>query len=120
MPRPRKPSQLKVLQGNPGHLAKSQLALDREPQYTQPQGGAFRPPAFLSEHAKTEWRRVIKELTRIGLYQSVDRAALSAYCESWAMFQSCQAFLNKNGLTYEVTNKSGIFFNPRGSATIFL
>ncbi len=113
MPRPRKPTRLKVLQGNPGHVAKSQLDLDREPQFSQPKGGALRPPSCLSKQAKTEWKRVIKELTKIGLYQSVDRAILSAYCESWATFQTCQTFLNEYGLTYQVTNRSGTFFNPR-------
>ena len=46
------------------------------------------------------------------------RGALAGYCENWATFKSCQAFINAHGLTYEVTNRSGTFYNARPEVTL--
>jgi phage terminase small subunit len=43
-------------------------------------------PGWLSDEAAAEWRRIIPELTRMKLIKEVDRATLSAYCESWSRF----------------------------------
>lgn len=40
-------------------------------------------PRFLSKAAKSEWRRVARELHDVGLLKTVDRAALAAYCDAF-------------------------------------
>jgi len=116
--RPRKPTALKILEGNPTHESKDRLDLSREPEYGEAQKGAFRPPSCLSPAAKLEWKRVIKPLAKTRLYQVVDRGALAGYCENWSTFKCCQAFINVHGLTYQVTNRSGTFYNARPEVTL--
>ena len=43
-------------------------------------------PAELSDAARQEWRRVGKDLQRLGLLSNIDRAGLAAYCEAWAQW----------------------------------
>ena len=100
MPRPRKPTRLKVLQANPGHLSKSQLDLDREPQYKPAQRGALKPPTFLDAKGKAEWHRVAAELARIGLLQVVDRMALGCYCAAYSDLVKARQVIDKEGQTY--------------------
>ena len=55
------------------------------------------------------------ELARIGLFQTVDRAALACYCAAYSDLKSARDALNKLGRTYEVHNeKTGtVFINQR-------
>ena len=69
--RPRKPTALKILEGNPTHESKDRLDLSLEPEYGEAQKGAFHPPSCLSPAAKLEWKRVIKPLAKTRLYQVV-------------------------------------------------
>lgn len=50
---------------------------------------APKPPTHLSREAKAEWNRVVPELRRLDLLKAEDRAALTAYCETWATY--CEA-----------------------------
>tara|TARA_B100000949_G_scaffold234985_1_gene255945 strand:- start:2495 stop:2992 length:498 start_codon:yes stop_codon:yes gene_type:complete len=111
----KKPTRLKILQGNPGH---QKLRPQQEPHYKGPVKGAYKVPAGLSHKAGNEWRRVVKELGRLGLYQIVDRAALCAYCEAWSTMLECQEVINKQGLTYKVRNSGGTFINERPEVKI--
>jgi len=67
------------------------------------------PPTWLSREAKAEWRRVVPELTRLDLLKDGDRAALAAYCETWATFVDATRAVRKGGLTVrnESTRKDG-------------
>lgn len=79
MPGPqKKPTTLKVLEGNPGKRALPA----NEPQ---PQKDAKVPacPAYLKGVARREWERVAGELYRLGLLTVVDHAALEAYCSAY-------------------------------------
>ena len=116
--RPRKPTNLKILQGNPMHESKAQLDPVREPQYASPVKGAYKVPPGLSHMAANEWKRVVRELAKLGLYQIVDRAALCSFCEAWSTFMECQAVINAEGMTYAVTNRSGTFYNKRPEVRI--
>ncbi len=66
-------------------------------------------PAWLSREAKAEWRRVVRELDRIGLLTVVDRAALAAYCQAWAELVEATQVLGREGriVEAEVFNKAG-------------
>lgn len=77
MGRPPKPTNMKVLEGNPGKRALSKY----EPK---PETRAPSCPGHLDKEAKAEWRRIGKELLRLGLLSVIDRAALAAYCQCWS------------------------------------
>lgn len=89
-----KPTKLKILQGNPG---KRPLNAS-EPQFSPDSGYC---PRWLSDEAKAEWRRVVPELAACGLLTVVDRAALEAYCESYAQWKEAMEALRDSGLTFK-------------------
>jgi P27 family predicted phage terminase small subunit len=68
------PIKLRLLRGNPGRRP-----IPREPQ---PKSAAKcpEPPAYLSEYAVQEWRRVSGELWRLGLLTILDETSLAAHC----------------------------------------
>lgn len=76
MANPRKPTALRVIEGNPGKRALPK----NEPKPAVSRSAA---PEHLSREAKTEWRRVIAELTMLGVMTKLDRAALAAYCQAY-------------------------------------
>ncbi len=92
-----KPTRLKVLAGNPG-----KRALNRhEPQ---PTPGVPPCPVQLSEEAKREWKRISKELDRLGLLTVLDRAALSAYCQAWGRWIEAEERLRQHGVIVKSPN----------------
>jgi P27 family predicted phage terminase small subunit len=58
-----------------------------------------RPPTWLSREAAAEWRRVVPGLQRLDLLKEEDRAVLTAYCETWAVFAAATRIVNTEGLT---------------------
>lgn len=58
-------------------------------------------PSWLSREAKAEWSRVLPELMRLDLVKAEDRAALAAYCETWASFVDASRLVAAEGLTIE-------------------
>lgn len=98
--RPPTPTPIKALRGNPGK---------RPLNAAEPRPPAARPtcPSWLSRDAKAEWRRIVPELEQVGLLTQVDRAALAAYCQSYARWRQAEAALD-DGLRIElfkVTNE---------------
>lgn len=75
--RPRKPTALKQLQGNPGKRALSQA---------EPRPAVKRPPCprHIQGEARKEWNRITRQLLEINVLTPIDRAALAAYCQNWA------------------------------------
>jgi P27 family predicted phage terminase small subunit len=57
-------------------------------------------PSWLSYQARAEWKRVVPELERMGLLTTVDRAALTGYCEAYARYVKAAKEIQK-GFTYE-------------------
>lgn len=74
MPNPRKPTALRVIQGNPSRrpLPKN------EPK---PRRGIPVPPPHLDAYARAEWDRITPELLAVGLLTSIDGVTLAAYCQ---------------------------------------
>ncbi|MBF6135864.1 phage terminase small subunit P27 family [Nocardia otitidiscaviarum] len=68
-----------------------------------------KPPTWLSREAAAEWKRVVPGLARLDLLKEEDRAALAAYCETWATWVSAIRDVRRNGLTVEnhSTRKDG-------------
>ncbi len=74
-----KPTMLKLATGNPGR---------RPINEAEPQPGAAVPeaPAELSPAAKAEWDRLAGDLVALKMMTALDRAALAAYCQAYAMW----------------------------------
>jgi P27 family predicted phage terminase small subunit len=100
--RPPKPTQLKVLEGNPGKRKLNH----NEPQFSA--DGLFCPRG-LGPEARREWRRVAKLLREQRVVTAADRGALAAYCVSWARWMQAEAVVETEGLTVDVTlyNRKG-------------
>jgi P27 family predicted phage terminase small subunit len=87
---PRKPTYLKVIEGNRG----------RRPLPTaepRPAPGIPTVPDHLSPEAKAEWRRVAKGLNAIGLLTKIDRATLAGYCQAWSDWVEAEEQLRRYG-----------------------
>lgn len=76
---PKKPTALKRAEGNPGKRPLN----DREPK---PKPASPRCPAWLDAESVVEWRRVVPELSRMGLLTKVDIGTLVSHCQTWSMF----------------------------------
>ena len=87
------PTALKLLRGNPG-----KRPLNRgEAKPTPDTGNVSR---WLDAMAKEEWRRVVAELRCAGLLTVVDRAALEAYCQTYARWRWAEDVLRAKGHVY--------------------
>jgi P27 family predicted phage terminase small subunit len=58
-------------------------------------------PTWLSTEAKAEWRRITGKLEQLGIIDEIDRASLSAYCETWNQFYRAIKTLRKEGETFK-------------------
>jgi P27 family predicted phage terminase small subunit len=85
-----KPTNLKLLQGNPG-----KRALNRnEPK---PSVELLAAPDNLSDGAKTEWVRMSGILAHLGLLTAIDGTAFEAYCTVVARWRDAEEALKKTG-----------------------
>lgn len=107
MPRPRKPTALKVLEGNRGKR--------RLPDEPKPTLGIPTCPAFLGSQGRAEWQRIAGQLHRIGMLAKVDRPLLAVHCETWEIYAAAAAKLKKDGVI--IDGKNGPARHP---ATIVL
>jgi P27 family predicted phage terminase small subunit len=97
-----KPTKLKLLQGT--------FRKDRAPKHEPEPRGIATCPVGLDPDAKAEWKRIAPELTRLGLLTSVDRAAFSAYCASYATWKHADKDIQERGFT--ITTTRGLVKNP--------
>lgn len=86
---PPQPAHLKLIRGNPGRRP---IRSEPEPQVPQ---RLPEPPAFLSEDAKGEWRRIIEEMVRLKLVTSVDTMLFACYCQSFSDWKSAVETFNR-------------------------
>lgn len=95
-----KPTNLKILEGNPG---KRPLNMNEpKPDNTMPE-----MPKWLNAEAKKEWKRVAPELHRIGLLTMADRTALAAYCQSYGKWVAAEKAIQEKGLTFQMLTPEG-------------
>lgn len=90
---PPKPTALKKAQGNPGKRALNKS----EPSF----GGPLDCPEWLLPLAKEEWTRVAEQLAALDMLQSVDRAALAAYCQAYARWMAAEQEVMEEGQTFK-------------------
>lgn len=70
------------------------------------------PPSWLSREARAEWRRVVPALQRLDIVKPEDRAALAAYCESWARFVAATRQYRDEGLTMTNPDSGRVYTHP--------
>jgi P27 family predicted phage terminase small subunit len=87
--RPR-PTRLKVLTGNPGKRPLN----EHEPR---PEASIPQCPPELGPAAQREWNRLVTELATLNLLTNLDRAALAAYCGSYALWAEAMEAIQKYG-----------------------
>lgn len=85
------PANVHWLKGNPSKKPAHQLVDSLQPEIEIP--GC---PAHLLPEAKKEWRRITPELHRYGLISKLDRAALSMYCQTWALLVYAESQLKRS------------------------
>ncbi len=83
-----KPTALKLVNGNPGHRPLN----TREPK---PAHSIPTCPAHLSPTAKAEWKRLAREMHRLGIISQLDRAALAAYCQAYGRWVEAERKLKE-------------------------
>ena len=101
--RKRKPTHLKLIDGNPG-----KRKLEPAPK-VPPQ----RPiaPSTLSEEARKEWQYVVPRLDEVGMLTKVDRTALEVYCEAVATHREAIGHLRELGILVR-GDKGRVVKNP--------
>lgn len=85
------PSRIRELNGNPGRRP-----IGEEPPVTL---GIPSCPSWLSPTAKREYRRVAKELHRVGILAEIDQQILAAYASAYARWRQAEEQLQREALT---------------------
>lgn len=101
-----KPTNLKVLQGNPG---KRELN-ENEPKYNSSEE-LLKPPSYLSNYGKKEWKRISPLLLKNGLLTEADVSALAAYCQAYNRWLEAEKLIRTYGYT-AMTDKGNIIQRP--------
>lgn len=91
-----KPGALRLAEGNPG-----KRRIPEEPPVAR---GAPERPEWLEGEALKEWDRIVPQLEAAHLLAHVDRAALAAYCETWARFVDETMKARKTGSLVKTAN----------------
>jgi len=85
--RKRKPTNLIVLEGNPGKRKRSPEPL--------PASEIPDPPEHLDAYALAEWNRLAPGLYRLGLLYDVDRAPFASYCMAYSRWRTAEEEMQK-------------------------
>lgn len=93
MGRKPKPTNLKVLQGNPGHRPINR----NEPKPTPL--SSVDPPGWLSDDAKKVWTDAAGDLARIGILTTADIEVFSVGCEFYALWMRAMERVNNGEAT---------------------
>ncbi len=102
MPNHKKPTNLKILMGNPGRRP-----LPENEPMPMPIVEPPKPPAWMNKDGKAMWARISVELERIGLLTVADLETFAAACHQWGVYVECQKHIKQHGRTHTHTNKAG-------------
>ena len=95
-----KPTQLKVLEGNPGQRPLNES--EPKPKPVVPE-----PPEWLDEVALEEWNRLAPLLESINLLTETDYIAFGNLMQEYSDMIKYRVFIRDNGPTYEHVNVKG-------------
>lgn len=94
----KKPTKMKVLEGNPGKRPLPKNEPDPEP--------VLMPcPVFIKGAGRREWNRLTPELYNLGLLTQIDQAALAAYCSSYELWLRAERELARIQRSYSAMLK---------------
>lgn len=102
----KKPTNLKILQGNPGKRPLN----NNEPKFEEDMEPP-KPPAHLNTYGKKEWKRIVPVLMKVRLITKADYAALAAYCQSYGRWVVAEKIIKGEGLTF-VSDKGNVIQRP--------
>ena len=106
MGRPRKP--LAEQKGNLTVLTMQTRAAEEESVSTG-KNQLKRPPDWLIDDvAKKEWRRIVKELEKIGLIGNLDRNNLGGYCNAFANYVKATNILKEQTYYIDRETRNGV------------
>lgn len=106
-----KPSHMKIVTGNPGRRPLN-------PDEPKPESSVPTCPTHLSSEARTEWRRICKELESLELLTEIDRTALAAYCQAYGRWAQAEKGIKKAGLLVKTGQKTDSQGNKTGGNVI--
>lgn len=89
------PASLKILNGRSEGRDSGGRPVKTPPAFTRL---APEPPEWFTPEALAEWNRVVPELQRLEITKTVDRAALAAYCATWARLVAAQMEILRDGM----------------------
>lgn len=81
---PRKPTRLRVLEGDPGKLLRRTR---REPK---PAAGPLTCPGYLDRYGRDEWRRIASQAQVMG-YAVTDVSGLAMACDAYSVWRRARA-----------------------------
>lgn len=123
MARPRKPTHLKIIQGNPGKRGLNKQEPD--PEYLND----LTPPDFLTDAARIVWNEITPDLRAARLLTKVDVPMLHMACESIATYrkavkkcaerEACGEIANNQSIGYWEMIKSMSFKQAMGALQQF-
>jgi P27 family predicted phage terminase small subunit len=104
MGRPKKPTNLKKAQGNPGKTKINKN--EPSPKILIPD-----PPEVLTGTALKEWKRITPILEKLGLLSELDVMELAAYCQCVKRWLEAEEYIEENGLT-DTTSNGNLIQSP--------
>lgn len=99
----KKPTNLKILEGNPGR--RPLLANQPKPKPLAP-----KCPASLPKEAKKHWEYLAPKLEALGLLTEVDGPALTDFCLCLARLEEAEKIVQENGML--IPGERGLVKNP--------
>ena len=105
--RPKTPTVLKVLNGNPG-----KRPIDKNEVCPKPLMPDM--PSFVKGEAKKEWDRMAPKLEALGLLTEIDGSIFASYCVNYAHWFECETFLTKLSHDKEGNFNGAMFKTPTG------
>jgi len=108
---PPKPTVLKALEGT----YRPDRAVPNEPE---PALGAPPCPPHLSGAGKVAWEFFVEELLQLGVLAVRDGPALEMLCSAYAEFAQANEIVEREGLTFRGTTKSGEMLLPHPAVRI--
>ena len=97
---PKKPTAIKRAEGNPGKRPLN----DREPE---PDPTAPKCPKSLSKRAKAAWKKVVPQLSQMGVLTRIDGEALARYCTMLARYWDAEDFIKEHGTVLPIRDENG-------------
>jgi P27 family predicted phage terminase small subunit len=96
--RKRKPSSVRLAEGNPGHRP-----IPIEVAF--PTG--MRCPGWLTKEARKEWKRITDALADMDLFRLPDRAVLASYCQAYSRWKAAEELISIEGPVLKTTGHNG-------------